>query len=68
MESENKTEEKNEGWLRQEYKKQTFARTFNLDDTVDVAKIAARYENGVLYLSFPKKEHAQKISRSISIQ
>ena len=65
---EKKNEDKNRGWLRKEFKKDQFTRTFNLDDTVDAGKITARYENGVLYLSVPKKEHAQKVSRAIEIQ
>jgi HSP20 family protein len=65
---ESTTGDKNNEWIRQEYTKGNFARTFNLDDTVDAAKIAARYEDGILYLNFPKKEHAQKISRSINVQ
>jgi HSP20 family protein len=58
----------NERWLRREYRKQTFTRTFNIDETVDVDKAAARYENGILCLSLPKKEHAQRISRTINVQ
>lgn len=65
---EHKEENKNEGWLRREYRKQSFARTFNLDDTVDANNISARYDNGVLYVTLPKKENAQKISRNIQIQ
>jgi HSP20 family protein len=56
------------GWFRQEYKMQSFSRSFSMGDTVDSAKIAARYENGVLYLQLPKKEHAQKISRTVEIK
>ena len=56
------------GWFRQEYKKQSFTRSFTLGDSVDSSKITARYENGVLYLQLPKKEHAQKVSRAIEIQ
>jgi len=63
-----KQENKNEGWLRQEYKQQTFSRSFHLDDTVDAGKIVARYEDGVLHLSLPKKENAQRISRNINVQ
>ncbi len=55
-------------WVRREYRKQSFTRSFNVDETVDADKAVARYENGVLYLSLPKKEHAQKVSRSISVQ
>jgi HSP20 family protein len=69
-EQETKNEEKGENneWLRQEYKMQSFSRSFSLDDTVDVNKINASYEHGVLRLTLPKKEHAQKISKSIEIK
>ena len=60
-------EDKKEGWLRREYRMQSFTRSFNIDDTVDVNKITASYNNGVLYLTLPKKENAQKISKSIEI-
>ena len=65
---ENKQEDKNKGWIRQEYKRQSFSRSFGLDDTVDAAKATAKYEDGVLKLSIPKKENAQKVSRTINIQ
>jgi len=65
---ENRKGDKSEGWFRKEFKKGQFARTFNLDDTVDAGKISAKYEDGILYLSIPKKEHAQKVTRSIEIQ
>jgi len=65
---ENRQENKQEGWLRREFKKQSFARSFSLDATVDAAKIEGRYEDGVLYLVLPKKESAQKISRTINVQ
>ena len=61
-------EDKSEGWFRKEFKKGQFTRSFNLDDTVDTGKISAKYEDGILYLSIPKKEHAQKVTRSIEIQ
>jgi HSP20 family protein len=60
-------ENKKEGWLRREYKQQAFTRSFRLDDTVDVNKISASYENGVLKLVLPKKETAQRVSRNIQI-
>jgi HSP20 family protein len=63
-----KKEEKEDGWFKMEYRKQAFSRSFALDDTVDTAKISARYENGVLHLELPKKENARRISRSINIQ
>jgi len=65
---ESKEDDKNEGWLRREYRKQSFSRSFNLDDSVDPAKVSARYEDGVLHLSLPKKENAKRISRTIDVQ
>ena len=57
-----------EGWLRKEYKMQSFSRSFTLDDSVDVNKISASYDNGVLHLSLPKKENARRISKTIEIK
>jgi HSP20 family protein len=65
---ENKEENKSEGYLRQEYCMQSFSRTFTLDDTVEADKIRAQYKDGVLHLSLPKKEGAQRISKSIEIR
>jgi HSP20 family protein len=66
-------EEKNEGnkkvgWVRKEFGVQSFSRSFMLDDTVNVDGATARYENGILYVSLPKKEHAQQLSRTIQVQ
>ncbi|MBS1587049.1 MAG: Hsp20/alpha crystallin family protein [Bacteroidetes bacterium] len=56
-----------EGWLRNEYRVQSFSRSFTLDDSLEPNKISARYSDGILHLSIPKKEGAQKISRNIEI-
>jgi HSP20 family protein len=64
---ENKEENEKNGWLRQEYKAQSFNRTFNLDDSVDATKAMAKYEDGILHLSIPKKENAKRLSRNIPI-
>ena len=57
-----------EGWLRKEYKMQSFSRSFSLDDSVDINKITASYDNGVLHLSLPKKESARRITKTIEIK
>jgi HSP20 family protein len=58
-----------EKYTRQEFSYQSFQRTFQLPkDVVDADKIQAKYENGVLNLVIPKKEHAkQKPPRMIEI-
>jgi HSP20 family protein len=63
--------EENEGerYTRKEFSYQSFQRTFTLQkDVVDIDKIQAKYENGLLHLLIPKKEEAkQKPPRLIQI-
>ena len=56
-------------FTRKEFSYQSFQRVFQLPkDVVDSDKIGARYENGVLHLSIPKKEEArQRPPRMIQI-
>ncbi len=61
-------EQQNEGWLRKEFRKQSFSQSFTLSDAVDTGNISARYADGILYLTLPKKEEAQKLTRTIEIQ
>lgn len=65
---EDKQENKQQGYLRQEYSMRSFSRSFTLDDTIDAEKISARYTDGVLHLSLPKKEGAQHITKNIEIK
>ncbi len=62
------SEQKDEGWIRKEFKQQSFSQNFTLNETIDPNNISARYEDGILYLTLPKKEEAKRISRSIQIQ
>ncbi len=63
--------EENEGgrYARKEFSYQSFRRTFTLQkDVVDIEKIQAKYENGLLHLVIPKKEEVkQKPPRLIQI-
>ena len=65
---EQREENKAAGWLRKEYKMQSFSRTFNLGDSVDVDKISASYGNGILHVTLPKKEEARRASRTIEVK
>lgn len=64
-------ESENEGerYARREFSYQAFQRSFTLQkDVVDIDKIEAKYENGLLLLLIPKKEEAkQKPPRLIQI-
>ncbi|GAB2811196.1 Hsp20/alpha crystallin family protein [Ferruginibacter profundus] len=67
--SNQKEEKDGERYFRKEFSYQSFQRTFNLQkDVVDVDKIEARYDNGLLHLVIPKKEEVkQKPPRLIQI-
>ena len=62
-------ENENDRYSLREFSYQSFQRTFTLQkDVVDVEKIEAKYENGLLRLLIPKKEEAkQKPARRIQI-
>ena len=45
----------------------TFVRSFNLPRTVDAEKIAARYEDGILEVTIPKREEAKPRQISINL-
>ncbi|PKP38393.1 MAG: heat-shock protein [Bacteroidetes bacterium HGW-Bacteroidetes-14] len=70
--SEKKEEKENseEGkYSRKEFSYQSFCRSFNLPLTVESDKIEAKYENGILSVTIPKREEAKpKPVRMIEIQ
>lgn len=62
-------EEEDAKYSRREFSYTGFQRSFNLNNqVVDNAKIAAKYENGILKLTLPKREEAKvKPPRKIKI-
>ena len=63
-EKEESKEEKDEKYTRKGFNYSSFSRSFSLPDEVNMEKIDARYVDGVLKLSLPKKEEAKKIATS----
>jgi HSP20 family protein len=51
-------EEKGKNWLRKEFSYNQFSRSFQVPENTVADKIDARYENGILHISLPKKEVA----------
>jgi HSP20 family protein len=65
----NEDEKSDANYTRKEFSYQTFQRSFNLNSKIiDDSKIQAKYQNGLLLLSLPKKEEAkEKPARLIKI-
>ena len=55
-------------WHRQEFKMQSFKRSFTMNEKIDSNNIAATYENGILTLALPKKEKEETKIVSIAVQ
>jgi HSP20 family protein len=63
----NETKEGQQFSLR-EFSYQSFSRSFTLPNTADSEKIGARYDNGILRITIPKKEEAKpRPARQIAI-
>jgi HSP20 family protein len=66
--NENETK-KGQQFTRREFSYQSFSRSFNLPHTVDSEKISAKYDNGILKVTIPKKEEAKpKPAKTIEIK
>lgn len=57
-EMKSESEEKKDNYTRKEFSYSSFKRAFTLPETVDGAKIDAKYEDGILKLALPKKQEA----------
>jgi len=63
---ENKEQPK-EKWLRSEYRMKSFKRSFSLNEKVDAGNISAKYADGVLLVTLPKKEVSEPTKQEISV-
>ena len=53
-------EEKEKTFTRKEYNYSSFSRCFTLPEEINQEKIEAKYEDGVLKISLPRKEGVNK--------
>lgn len=68
MEQKQKDEEKKAHYLRREFSYTKYEQTLLLPDDVDKDKIGARVNDGVLYVSLPKKDvSVEKVQRQIEV-
>jgi len=61
-------EEKNKSYHLQERRFGSFERYFAVPNGVDADKIEARFKNGVLTVTMPKKPEAQTVSKKIDVK
>jgi HSP20 family protein len=52
--------------VHQESRRETFRRTFEIDPSIDVNKINARIEQGLLTVTLPKAEHVKPRKINVS--
>lgn len=56
-EKKNESEEKSQNYTRKEFSYQSFQRSFTVSDNAVLGdKISAKYNNGILHISLPKRE------------
>jgi HSP20 family protein len=67
-EKKEETNTESEKQIRREFSVQSFKRTFTLDDKIQADNIQAKYENGLLTLTLPKKEEVKLVTKEISVQ
>jgi HSP20 family protein len=67
-EKKTETKEENEKVIRKEFSQKSFKRSFTVDEKINAAGINARYENGILHVSLPKKEDVKAAAKEITIQ
>ena len=61
------TKDENKKQIKKEFSLQPFKRSFTLDEKVISDNIGAKYENGLLVLSIPKKEEVKAEAKQIAV-
>lgn len=61
------SKDENKKLIKSEFSLQSFKRSFTLDEKVVSENVAAKYENGLLVLSLPKKEEVKVEAKQISV-
>ena len=60
-------DQKEEKWIRSEYSFRSFKRSFTLNDKIDTAGINAKYNDGILEITLPKKENTAPATQEITV-
>lgn len=60
--------EETKQFIKREFVTQSFTRSFTLDEKINADDINAKYENGILMLTLPKKEEVKVLPKEIAIK
>ena len=60
-------EEKDEKYTRREFISSSFSRSFSLPENIEENNIKGHYENGVLYVTVPKREQKKPQKKTIPL-
>lgn len=55
-------------FIKKEFVLSSFKRSFTLDEKIDAENIEAKYENGILFVTLPKKEEVKIMPKEIAVQ
>lgn len=67
FEQKEENKEENTKWLRNEYRFRSFKRSFTLNDKVNTNNISAKYNDGILNITLPKKEVSEATAKDIVV-
>lgn len=59
--------EENKNWIRNEFRKASFERSFFVDETIDLEHIKAEYRNGILQVTLPIVPGSEKPAQEIFV-
>lgn len=68
FEKKEESKDENKKFIKREFTTQSFKRSFTLDEKINADDIDAKYEDGLLLLTLPKKEEVKALPKEIAVK
>jgi HSP20 family protein len=68
FEKKEEEKEENKKFIKREFVSKSFKRSFTLDEKINAEDINAKYEDGLLRLTLPKKEEVKVLPKEIAVK
>ncbi|HEY5371988.1 MAG TPA: Hsp20/alpha crystallin family protein [Hanamia sp.] len=68
FEKKEEAKDENKKIIKKEFSTQSFKRSFTLDEKINADEIDAKYEDGLLLLTLPKKEEVKALPKEIAVK